>query len=138
MPPSTAWASTPSGWAAASQTMLRRTARPGRNRHAVTSTSTATTISTPVSIRLVNSIQVCTIGSPLVCAATRLLVVQVGQSGQPSPEALSRTAAPVMISPALAHTPASAIRRIEVTVGYSTGATRRRADRVRSAGTDPS
>ncbi len=136
MPPSTAWATTPSGWAAASQTMVRRTDPPGRNRHAVISTSTATTISTPVSIRLLNSIQVCSSGCPELRAATRLLVVQAGQSGQPSPDALSRTAAPVMISPALAHTPASAIRRIEVTVGNSTGATRLRADRVRSAGTD--
>ena len=118
--------------------MLRRMDPPGRNRHAVISTSTATTISTPVSIRLVNSIQVWIIGSPRVRAATRLLAVQLGQSGQPSPDALSRTAAPVMMSPALATTPASAMRRIAVTVGNSTGAARRRADRVRSAGTDPS
>src|SRR5450755_430004 len=60
-------------------------------------------------------------GSPLVCAATRLLEVQSGQSGQPRPDALSRTAAPVMMIPAFAATPASATRRIEVGVGKRKG-----------------
>ena len=75
-----------------------------------------------VSIRLVNSMYVWTIGSPLVRAATRLLVVQAGQSGQPRPDALSRTAAPVMMIPALATTPASATRRIDAGVGKMNGA----------------
>ena len=56
IPPSTAWATTPSGWAAASQTMARRRVPAGRKRQAVTMTSTATTMSAKVSIRLVNSI----------------------------------------------------------------------------------
>ena len=55
MPPSTAWATTPSGCAAASQTRTRRRDPPGRYRQAVIMTRTATTISTKVSIRLVNS-----------------------------------------------------------------------------------
>ena len=55
IPPSTAWATTPSGWAAASQTMARRRVPAGRNRQAVTMTSTATTMTAKVSIRLVNS-----------------------------------------------------------------------------------
>ena len=55
IPPSRAWATTPRGWAAASQTMTRRRVPAGRNRQAVTMTSTATTMSTNVSIRLVNS-----------------------------------------------------------------------------------
>src|SRR5882757_617687 len=62
------------------------------------------------------------IGSPRVRAATRLLEVQSGQSGQPRPDALSRTAAPVMMIPAFATTPASATRRIEVGVGKRKGA----------------
>ncbi len=55
IPPSTAWASTPSGWAAASQTMTRRRLPAGRKRQAVIMTSTATTIRATVSIRLENS-----------------------------------------------------------------------------------
>jgi hypothetical protein len=44
-----------------------------------------------------------------------------GQSGQPSPDALSRTAAPVDMITVSAMTPASASRRIETGVGASTG-----------------
>ena len=94
-----------------------------------------------------------------MCAATRLLEVQSGQSGQPRPDALSRTAAPVMMIPAFATTPATATRRIEVGVGNRNGAAQAqaperrlarghwpgggrgglgRASGLRSAGTDPS
>src|SRR6266436_4388557 len=69
------------------------------------------------------------IGSPRVRAATRLLEVQSGQSGQPRPDALSRTAAPVMMIPAFATTPASATRRIEVGVGKRKGAVQARTPR---------
>ena len=62
-------------------------------------------------------------------AATRLLEVQSGQSGQPRPDALSRTAAPVMMIPAFATTPASATRRIEVGVGKRKGAAQARTPR---------
>src|SRR5450631_293448 len=78
-------------------------------------------------------------GSPLVCAATRLLEVQSGQSGQPRPDALSRTAAPVMMIPAFATTPATATRRIEVGVGKVNGAAQRQAPggRLASEGAGP-
>src|ERR1700722_6995490 len=68
-------------------------------------------------------------GSPRVCAATRLLEVQSGQSGQPRPDALSRTAAPVMMIPAFAATPASATQRIEVGVGKRKGSAQARRPR---------
>ena len=60
-------------------------------------------------------------GCPLVPAATRLREVQSGQSGQPRPEALSRTAAPVMMIPALAATPARATRRMVTSPGVERG-----------------
>jgi hypothetical protein len=44
-----------------------------------------------------------------------------GQSGQPRPDELSRTAAPVDMIAVSAMTPASAIRRIDVAVGARTG-----------------
>jgi hypothetical protein len=69
------------------------------------------------------------IGSPPVRAATRLLEVHSGQSGQPRPDALSRTAAPVIMIPAFATTPASATRRIDVGVGKRKGAAQARAPR---------
>ncbi len=89
-------------------------------------------------------------------AATRLLEVQSGQSGQPRPDALRRTAAPVMMIPAFATTPATATRRIDAGVGKRKGAAQARArllvagpvaagrvagsvaSGLRSAGTDPS
>src|SRR5581483_10472171 len=58
---------------------------------------------------------------PAVLAATRLLAVQSGQSGQPSPDLLSRTASPVDMMITLATTAASASRRSDTGVGRSTG-----------------
>ena len=84
----------------------------------------------PVSSRLPNSIQRCTRLLPLVPPATMLCAVQAGQSGQPRPDWLSRTAAPVMMMPADASTPASAMRRIDTADGVSTGAASLRAARV--------
>ena len=93
------------------------------------------------------------IGSPWLCAATRLLDVQSGQSGQPRPDALRRTAAPVMMIPAFATTPATATRRMDAGVGKRNGAAQAQAQAgrrvtpaagagpaasgLRSAGTDP-
>jgi hypothetical protein len=78
-------------------------------------------------------------GSPRVGAATRLLRVHCGQSGQPSPDLLSRTAAPVMMMTALEITPASAILRMETGVGSQTAAAQRRAtDPGPGAGAGPS
>src|ERR1700744_3315125 len=73
------------------------------------------------SSRLPNSIQVFSVVCPTVFAATRLLAVQSGQSGQPRPDLLSRTASPVDMMITLATTAASAHRRSEVVVGRSTG-----------------
>src|SRR2546429_6652561 len=66
-------------------------------------------------------------GSPRVGAATRLLWVHCGQSGQPSPDLLSRTAAPVTMMTVEEITPASAILRMEAGVGSQTAAAQRRA-----------
>ena len=87
----------------------------------------------PVSSRLLNSIQRCTRVLPVLPPATMLCAVQAGQSGQPSPDWLSRTAAPVMMMPAEAATPASAMRRIDTADGASTGAASMRAVRARDA-----
>jgi hypothetical protein len=130
IPPSTACSTTLAGCAAASQTRsARRSGFPSgpgtRNRHAAMKTATATAITTNVRRRLPNSIQVFAIVWPGVRVATRLLVVQSGQSGQPSPDSLSRTAAPVTMIPALATTPANARRRIDVGVGCQTKAASR-------------
>jgi hypothetical protein len=60
------------------------------------------------SSRLPNSIHVFSVVWPAECAATALLFVHVGQSGQPSPEEDTRTAAPVEMITAFAITDASA------------------------------
>ncbi len=62
-----------------------------------------------------------------------------GQSGQPRPDALSRTAAPVIMIPAFATTPASATRRIDVGVGKRKGAAQAHAPRrvLAAAPADP-
>ncbi len=73
------------------------------------------------SSRLPNSIQVFSVVCPAVLAATRLLAVQSGQSGQPRPDLLSRTASPVDMMITLATTAASASRRSDTRVGCSTG-----------------
>src|ERR1700744_1333641 len=73
------------------------------------------------SSRLPNSIQVFSVVCPTVFAATRLLAVQSGQSGQPSPDLLSRTASPVDMMITLATTAASANRRSDTRDGCSTG-----------------
>ena len=130
IPPTTICATTPAGCAAASQTRSgrrRAPGPPGRNRQAAISTATATTVTTTVTILLPNSIQVWNMGSPRVGAATRLLRVHCGQSGQPSPDLLSRTAAPVTMMTVEEITPASAIRRMETGVGSQTAAAQRRA-----------
>jgi hypothetical protein len=57
---------------------------------------------------LPNSIAVFSEVCPTLWAATRLVLVHVGQSGQPSPDELNRTASPVAMSTALEITDASA------------------------------
>ncbi len=70
-------------------------------------------------MRLPNSIHRWISGSPLAPEATRLLAVHVGQSVQPSPDWLRRTAAPVGMMATDATTPASAILRIATGEGLS-------------------
>ena len=83
--------------------------------------STAMTTSGKLSSRLPNSIHVLSSVCPAFLLATTSAALHCGQSGQPSPDALSRTAAPVDMITASAMTPASASRRIETGVGDSTG-----------------
>ena len=136
MPPSTAWTTIAPGWAAASQTRSARrpAARPSRNRQAATLTSTEITKMATVTSRLPNSIHRWISESPVSPPATRLRAVHSGQSGHPSPDWLSRTAAPVSTMAADAATPASAIRRMTAGEGASTRSATRRADQPRNAG----
>src|ERR1700744_6657823 len=83
--------------------------------------SPAMATSGKLSSRLPSSIHVFSVVCPAVLAATRLRLVQSGQSGQPSPDLLSRTASPVDMMTTLATTAASASHRSEVGVGRSTG-----------------
>ena len=121
IPPITACATTPSGWVAASHTTSRRRFPSGRNRQAAMKIRPAMMTSGKFSSRLPNSIQVLTSVCPAFLLATMSAALHRGQSGQPSPDALSRTAAPVDIIAVSAIMPASASRRIEVGVGDSTG-----------------
>src|ERR1700744_5145103 len=57
---------------------------------------------------------------PAECAATRLVLVHVGQSGQPRPDDERRTAAPVEMITALAITDARAHWRSDLVVGCQT------------------
>ncbi len=119
--------------------MPGRPSRPaGRSRHAATKTATATAITTNVSSLLPNSIQVLTIVWPGVRAATMLLVVHSGQSGQPSPDWLSLTAAPVTMIPEFATTLASARPRMDCGLGRQTRAISRAAALVRAGPAEPS
>ena len=134
IPPRAAWARIPAGCAEASQTRsLRRPLPSGRYRQAAMNTATATTKIATVTSRLPNSIQRWMSGSPVAPLATMLVAVHLGQSGQPSPDSLSRTPAPVMMMAADATTPASASRRIEVGDGASTASAQRRG----RPGTEP-
>ncbi len=84
---------------------------------------------------LPNSIQVLSRVCPAFLLATTSAALHCGQSGQPSPDALSRTAAPVDMITVSAMTPASASRRIETGVGASTGLVQAAARDLRSTST---
>src|ERR1700684_4385056 len=83
--------------------------------------SPAMATSGKLSSRLPNSIHVFSVVCPAVLAATRLRLVQSGQSGQPSPDLLSRTASPGDMMTTLATTAARATHGSEVGVARSTG-----------------
>src|SRR5579875_1340041 len=70
---------------------------------------------------LPNSIQVLSSVWPAFLLATTSAALQRGQSGQPRPDELSRTAAPVDMITVSAMTPASANCRSDRGVGDSTG-----------------
>src|ERR1700754_1497426 len=82
-----------------------------------------------LSSRLPYSIQVFSVVWPADCAATALVFVHVGQSGQPRPDDDRRTAAPVEMITALAITEASAQPRSDFSVGCQTGAISRESTR---------
>ena len=91
---------------------LRRSRRPARQ--AVTRAAATAAESTKVSIRLPNSI---TPWAPISRVTTRLWSVQRGNVGQPSPEAVSRTAPPVTtITVFMTRAPRN-VRRSTVSVG---------------------
>src|SRR5260221_13615178 len=119
MPRISACAAIPAGWTAGSQTRLRRRLPCWRalNRKAAMKTAMAITKIAAVIMRLPNSIHRWISGSPLAPEATRLLAVHLGQSVQPSPDWLSRTAAPGGMMARDATTPASAIRRMATAEG---------------------
>ncbi len=91
--------------------------------------SPAIATSGKVSSRLPNSIQVFSVVCPTECAATALVFVHVGQSGQPRPDDDRRTAAPVEMITALAITDASAHPRSDFGVGCHTRAISRESTR---------
>ena len=78
---------------------------------------------------LPNSMAVFSAVWPAECAATALVLVHVGQSGQPRPDDESRTAAPVEMITALAITDARAQPRSDFSVGRQTRATSRESTR---------
>src|SRR5579859_2578417 len=82
-----------------------------------------------LSSRLPNSIQVFSVVWPVACAATALLWVHLGQSGQPRPDEDRRTAAPVEMITALAITDARAHPRSDRSVGCHTRAISRESTR---------
>ena len=92
--------------------------------------SPAIAASGKVSSRLPNSIAMFSQVCPAECAATTLVAVHRGQSGQPSPEELSRPP-PVQIRTAFAITEASANPRTQSRDGRSSGATSRARGRTR-------
>ena len=87
MPPSTAWQRTPSGSSSAISARSRRNGRRNQARIAAARQGRPTT---PVSSRLPNSMNACVESS-----GVSRVPWQRGQSGQPSPEPVRRTAAPV-------------------------------------------
>ena len=82
------------------------------------------------SSRLPNSIHELSSVWPELSAATALDLVQSGQSGQPSPDEESRTAAPVAMTTALEIIAASAHPCSDRSVGLSTGSIRRESTRT--------
>src|SRR6201994_110984 len=83
-----------------------------------------------LSSRLPNSIQVFSVVWPEACAATALLWVHLGQSGQPRPDEDRRTAAPVKMTTALDSSEARAQPRSACGVGRHSGRISRQSTRI--------
>ncbi len=110
-PPSTAWAGMPSAATVAS-------ARSRTSAIATSQVATATTASTKVSCRLVNSIRPW-IAYCLVGVSDES--VHLGQVGQPSPESVNRTAPPVTTMTTFETTDANASPRNQAGVCMRSG-----------------
>ena len=135
MPPITAWAQTPMGRIADSHTRSIRPAAPAAfccrcHRKKAMNVSPAIATSGKLSSRLPNSIHELSSVWPELSAATALDLVHAGQSGQPSPDEESRTAAPVAMTTALEIIAASAHPCSDRTVGRNTGSVRRESTRT--------
>ena len=92
MPPITPWMGMPSAISVASSLTLGSRAARLRCSQAVSKVVMAMTMRTKVSRRLPNSMMPC---SPISGVETKDSVVQRGQVGQPNPDPVSRTTAPV-------------------------------------------
>lgn len=93
-------------------------------RHAVITHSAATRMTTPVSIRLLNSIHWVSASNSGCATGTMLPSTHCGQVGQPRPEPVTRTTDPVTPIPAWAITAAIATARWTANEGYGRRATR--------------
>src|SRR5215475_13429506 len=93
----------------------------------------ATTKIATVTSLLPNSTQRCTRESPVAPLATRLVAVQSGQFVQPSPDWLSRTAAPVRMIRIDVTSPARAHRRSTAVLGASSASVSGRHHREAAA-----
>ena len=119
MPPTTASTKIPTIMAMPRRCSMRRF---GNAVHTAHRASTAMTISTPVSVRLPNSMN---LWNPSSCAATGVSdpCAQVGQSGHPSPLPVSRTMPPVTMMRTSATTLATRMGRSQdgLQTGRATG-----------------
>ena len=109
-PPSTAWPTTPSG---SSRPITARSRRYGRRRKASSPAAAAVRPTRPERTRLPNSM------SAWVCSGGATPPPHCGQSGQPRPEPVRRTPAPVMTMPMSMNSAQNATR--EYCSGVSVG-----------------
>ncbi len=110
------------GMPSASRNASSRTSRRS-DTQAATNVATAIATSTPVSIRLPNSMAACSVSSS--CGVNEVEVHR-GQVGQPRPEPVRRTAPPVTTSTMLATNVAHASGRSRAPSHAATGASSRR------------
>ena len=124
IPPITACSTTPPGMVQASFTSRLRSGWSIWTRHAVMTAIAATTTTTPVSIRLPNSIHWLSAWMPGWFTGTRLPATHCGQVGQPRPDPVTRTTEPVTPISACATTAAIPTPRCTAAEGYGKRAMR--------------